>query len=53
MEYGRSTFRPLASARCTLKSNVPAAVGVPVIAPPEDRFNPGGSAAEPVDNDHV
>lgn len=36
------------SAACTVKLKVPAAVGVPVIAPAELRVKPAGSGFEPV-----
>jgi hypothetical protein len=38
--------RPVESTTFTVKWKVPAAVGVPVIAPAEDSDNPGGSVPD-------
>ena len=40
-----------ASVTFTVKLAVPAAVGVPEIVPPAERFRPAGS--DPADTDHV
>src|SRR5689334_4786077 len=43
----------LESAACTVKLNVPIAVGVPLITPAELRVNPPGNGPEPEASDQV
>ena len=46
MVWACVAVRPVASTSFIVKLKVPAAVGVPVIAPAEDSDNPGGSVPE-------
>ena len=46
MVWAWVAVRPVESTTLRVKLKVPAAVGVPVIAPPDDSDNPGGSVPE-------
>jgi hypothetical protein len=49
----REALAPRTSLSCTLKLKVPAAVGVPLRAPPALRVSPGGSGPLPAASDQV
>jgi hypothetical protein len=53
MESPRLAVAPRTSLSCTLKLKVPAAVGVPLRAPPALRVSPGGSGPLPAASDQV
>ena len=46
MVWAWVAVRPVESTTFSVKLKVPAAVGVPVIAPPDDSDKPGGSVPE-------